>query len=147
MAKKPIRREEIDEALIINLIGGVDAPPRLVPKSSPAASLPETPPTELRDPPTENPDSAATPPVKVKKDRENTKSEFERLFLKARTCQPQTTCRIAKETSDKLSIIVRMLGGNEMSLKTYVNNILDAHLEQYRDEINNLINNAKNIKL
>ena len=46
MAKKTIRREDFDEAAILNLIGGVDAPPRFVPKSSPAASPPETPPPE-----------------------------------------------------------------------------------------------------
>lgn len=44
-------------------------------------------------------------------------------------------------------MIVRIIGQDGMTVKSYVNNILDAHLEQYRDEINELINNAKNIKL
>lgn len=37
MAKKKGRYEPIDEDMIRNLIGGVDAPPRLVPKQVPTA--------------------------------------------------------------------------------------------------------------
>lgn len=46
MVRKQERREKIDEAIIINLIGGVDAPPRLVPKQAPVKSSPEPPPQE-----------------------------------------------------------------------------------------------------
>ena len=48
MAKKQGRYEPIDEDMIRNLIGGVDAPPRLVPKQAPAAPPPETPPPEMQ---------------------------------------------------------------------------------------------------
>ena len=40
-----------------------------------------------------------------------------------------------------------MLGPNDMSVKAYVNNILDNHLEQYRNEINELIETTKKFKL
>lgn len=49
MAKKKGRYEPIDEDMIRNLIGGVDAPPRLVPKQVPTAPPPETPPTGNSD--------------------------------------------------------------------------------------------------
>lgn len=152
MAKKQIRREDIDEDLILNLIGGVDTPPRITPQPTPPASPPKTSTpevheaAEIRETPRVKSD-ADTSPAKVKGDAGNRKSEFEQLFLRTRASQPQTTCRIARETGEKLNLIVRMLGGSGISLKTYVNNILDAHLEQYRDEIKNLIINAKNIKL
>lgn len=74
-------------------------------------------------------------------------AEYERMFLCVQNCLPDTSCRIKRSTREKLSMIVRIIGQDGMTVKSYVNNILDAHLEQYRDEINKLINNAKNIKL
>lgn len=44
-------------------------------------------------------------------------------------------------------MIVRILGNNGLSVKAYVNNILNAHLEQYRNEINNLVSKPGNFKL
>lgn len=49
MERKQKRREMIDEDYIRNLIGGVDAPPKLVPKQAPAESSPKTPPQEAGD--------------------------------------------------------------------------------------------------
>lgn len=151
MAKKPIRREDFDEAAILNLIGGVDAPPRFVPKSSPAASPPETPPPEThpgREISTKE-HAAETESASVLKPRKGScrGAEYERMFLCVQNCLPDTSCRIKRSTREKLSMIVRIIGQDGMTVKSYVNNILDAHLEQYRDEINELINNAKNIKL
>lgn len=40
-----------------------------------------------------------------------------------------------------------MLGGDEMTLKGYINNIVESHLKQYRNEINELLKNSKIIKL
>jgi Protein of unknown function (DUF3408). len=48
---------------------------------------------------------------------------------------------------EKMTMIIRLIGGNGMSVKAYVNNILDNHLEQYRDEINELIETTKKFKL
>lgn len=48
---------------------------------------------------------------------------------------------------EKMTMIIRLIGGNGMSVKAYVNNILDNHLEQYRGEINELIKNKKKFKL
>lgn len=146
MAKKSIRREDFDEAAILNLIGGVDAPPRFVPKAASAPPPPETPPPERHEPPTEKPD-ADTIPKKAKGTAESIDSEYKKRFLKPRKCPQESTCRVATETYENLSLIVRLLGGNGTTVKSYVNNILDAHLEQYLNDINKLISNAKIIKL
>lgn len=148
MAKKPIRREDFDEAAILNLIGGVDAPPRFVPKSSPAACPPETPPPELHEPPTVNPDSPAKPPVKVKGNAGNTKTEYENLFLQPRKYDARITCRLDCILRRKLMLMVQLLGVHDMTVTSLINNIISHHLEQYREEINTLIENStKNIKL
>lgn len=78
------------------------------------------------------------------KDRGN---EYKRTFLCPQNCLPDTSCRIKRSTREKLAWIVRMLGPNDMSVKAYVNNILDNHLEQYRDEINELIETTNKFKL
>ena len=77
----------------------------------------------------------------------NPKTEYEKLFLQPRKYQSETTCRITSETYGKLCMIVRILGNNGLSVKAYVNNILNVHLEQYRDEINNLLSKPRNFKL
>ena len=140
MVRKQERREKIDEAIIINLIGGVDAPPRLVPKQAPMKSSPEPPPQET---------GAETCPAIAptdKKERESGES-YERLFLQPRKYHSEATCRIASETYEKLCAIVQGLGSKRMSVKAYVNNILEDHLEQYRDEINDLLSKPRKFKL
>lgn len=151
MAKKQGRYEPIDEDMIRNLIGGVDAPPRLVPKQAPAAPPPETPPPEMQ---TES-QITRSEQIIVRQSETNTGhnkgkdrgNEYKRTFLCPQNCLPDTSCRIKRSTREKLAWIVRMLGSDDMSVKAYVNNILDNHLEQYRDEINELIETTKKFKL
>ena len=73
--------------------------------------------------------------------------EYAAKFLLPQKCNPGTTCRIKCSTMEKMTMIIRLIGGNGMSVKAYVNNILDNHLEQYRDEINELIETTKKFKL
>ena len=73
--------------------------------------------------------------------------EYAAKFLLPQKCNPGTTCRIKCNTMEKMTMIIRLIGGNGMSVKAYVNNILDNHLEQYRGEINELIKNTKRFKL
>ena len=147
MAKKKGRYEPIDEDMIRNLIGGVDAPPRLVPKQVPTAPPPETPPPEIQT------ESQITRSVRQSETNtghnkgKDCGNEYKRTFLCPQNCLPDTSCRIKRSTREKLAWIVRMLGSDDMSVKAYVNNILDNHLEQYRDEINELIETTKKFKL
>lgn len=145
MAKKQVQRGRIDEALILNLIGGVDAPPRLVPKPAPAAEPPETPPPESGPSATVQEPSPTTP--LGHKDGTAKGTGYEQIFLHPRKFSPDTTCRIERGLREKLRLIVRMLGGDEMTLKGYINNIVESHLKQYRNEINELLKNSKIIKL
>lgn len=141
MTRKQIRREDFDEATILNLIAGVDAPPHFVPKLTPA-----TEPCEDQETPKAKTE-VTTPAAKAMQESGNPKAEYEKLFLQPRKYQSETTCRIASETYGKLCMIVRILGNNGLSVKAYANNILNTHLEQYRDEINNLLSKPRNFKL
>lgn len=133
MAKKRGRYEPIDEDVIRNLIGGVDAPPKLVPKQAPAESSPKTPLQEAGDK-----SRQAVAPTN-KKERANGES-YERLFLQPRKYQAQKFCRIDCELWHKLNLINDFLGHKQTSVPGLVNNIIYEHLENYRDEINEKLN-------
>lgn len=138
MARKPIRREAIDEAAIINLIGGVDAPPRFVPKTSPVAVPPEVP----------VPDAAASGKVPVSKERTAPCSEYERLYLQPRKYDTRITCRMDCDIRRKLRLMAQLLGDKGITVTCLMNNILYYHLQNHRAEINTLIENStQKIKL
>ncbi|WP_417173455.1 DUF3408 domain-containing protein [Alistipes finegoldii] len=142
MAKKQRPREEIDEALILNLIGGVDAPPTLVPKQAPATPPPETPPPERYAP------DAATEKVPKSKDQSEAYAEYRQTYFQYRKYDARITCRLDCEMRRKLSLMVQLFGGKNLNVTCLVNNILFQHLEEHRKEINTLIENTtKNMKL
>ena len=120
MAKKKGRYEPIDEDMIRNLIGGVDAPPRLVPKQ------------------------VAAPPIEDSgrkgRNTRGTNTSYEQLFLTPRAYRAQNFCRIDCETWKKLNLIVHFLGGKQISVPGLIHNIIIEHLATYRDEINSKLN-------
>lgn len=148
MAKKPIRREDFDEAAILNLIGGVDAPPRFVPKTSPAALPPEVSPPETPPPEVPVPDAAASGKVLVSKERAATCSEYEQLYLQPRKYDARITCRMDCDIRRKLRLMTQLLGDKGITVTCLMNNILYHHLQNHRAQINTLIENStKKIKL
>lgn len=139
MAKKRGRYEPIDEDVIRNLIGGVDAPPRLVPKEKPAAV-----PQEASPPETPPPEAIAKPQIVVSgrktQNTRGTNTTYEHLFLTPRAYRAQNFCRIDCEIWKKLNVIVHFLGGKQISVPGLIHNIINEHLATYRDEINSKLN-------
>ena len=139
MAKKKGRYEPIDEDMIRNLIGGVDAPPRLVPKQVPVAV-----PQEAAPPETPPPEAMAVPPIEDSGRKghsiRGTNTSYEQLFLTPRAYRAQNSCRIDCETWKKLNLIVHFLGGKQISVPGLIHNIIMEHLATYRDEINSKLN-------
>lgn len=133
MTKKAGRYEPIDEDFIRNLIGKVDEPPRLSAKADPVPLIPEAPSAN----PIETKEEGATEPYKA----------FVDLFLCPRQPAPDTTCRIERTLKEKLGLIVRMLGSEELTVKSYLNNIIAYHLEHNKEEINELFSKPKTLKL
>lgn len=138
MAKKAGRYEPIDEDFIRNLIGGVDVPPRLAAKADPVPLAPEASSVKpVKSQPDETKEEDGTEPYKA----------FVDLFLRPRQPAPDTTCRIERRLKEKLGLIVRMLGSEEMTVKSYLNNIIADHLEHNKEEINKLFSKPKTLKL
>lgn len=140
MVRKQVRREDIDEALILNLIGGVDAPPRLVPNPAPAAEPPETPPPE----PLSGIERAAATAVPISQTRKTGTSDYERVFLQSRKCQARMICRLERDLWQKLNLVVQLLGNGKLTVPGLVNNIVQHHIATYREEISKMIKNSTN---
>ena len=105
-------------------------------------------PPELREAPSENPDSAEIPSVKGRGNTGNTKTEYESLFLQPRKYDARITCRLDSDIRRHLLFMVKLLGDKGISVTCLMNNILYHHLQDHRAEINTLIENStKKIKL
>ena len=65
-------------------------------------------------------------------------TEFLR-YLKPRQGAHRQCIYLSREMHGKLSRIVRTLGGNGSTIGGYIENVLEEHLQTYREDINALI--------
>jgi len=65
-------------------------------------------------------------------------SKYERCFLRKREFKSRKAVYISADIKNKISRIADMLGDRELSIGAYVENILECHLEEYKNEINSL---------
>lgn len=69
---------------------------------------------------------------------DNAKKEFyqEYFFKQAKTqTRSGKTVYIRKEFHDRINRIIQVIGGNELSLYSYLDNVLEVHFEAFKDEI------------
>jgi hypothetical protein len=78
--------------------------------------------------------------VKSQKKRKNSKPNFSETFLKDNKIRDRRQIYISKEAYDKISRYLRYIGEGNVSLVSYVDNILFHHMDDYRDTINDLYN-------
>ena len=81
--------------------------------------------------------------LKTQKKRKNSKPNFAKIFLKDNKIKDRRQIYISKEAYDKISRYLRYIGEGNVSLVSYVDNILFNHMDEYKDMINDLYN--KNI--
>ena len=72
--------------------------------------------------------------------RKRNKQDYEALFIKESniTARFGKTVYIRKEYHDRILKIVRVIGGNELSLFSYIDNVLAHHFDSFQDEITQL---------
>ena len=133
MAKK-INLEEIDESLIIAAVkkdksSVPENPERLLTPST--AQQPET----VIDGATQ----AAIPPEQPKEEskRKRKSQDYENLFIRESnvTARLGKTVYIRKEYHDRILKIVQVIGGNEVSLFSYIDNVLAHHFDTFQEDI------------
>ncbi len=117
MAKR-INTDEIDEDFLL---------------ASVKKDKPVTPPSVQEAPPSPE-------PSKEENRRKRGKQDYETLFIKELniTARLGKTIYIRKEYHDRILKIVQVIGGNELSLFSYVDNVLTHHFENFQDDITQL---------
>lgn len=123
MAKSNRTVDDIDEAAMLRSIFERDNPPAAPP------------PQREQD----QPDAAlAAPPREDSRTRRAKSGEYEALFIRESDLPPARfgkSVYIRKEHHDRISQIVAVVGGNEVSLFGYIDNVLTHHFESFNDEI------------
>jgi len=137
MAKR-IDMGEIDESFIIASVRkdrtGVQTitPPPLAPlPATVTLQSDEAPKEEIPAPPTE-------PAKEETRSKRASGQEYESLFIKETDLPPARfgkSVYIRKEYHDRISQIISVIGGNEVSLFGYIDNILASHFENYQEDI------------
>ena len=73
----------------------------------------------------------------AKRKRGNT-AGYETVFLQRGELKARQSVYISKEIHEKVSKIVSVLGGKELSVGGYIDNVLSQHFETYMNEITEL---------
>jgi hypothetical protein len=140
MAKK-INVDEIDESFIIASVRKDRVQPPVVPP--PLAPLPAS--TQEK---TEQPAESAAPPELPKEEgkKKRNKQDYETLFIRDSnmTARLGKTVYIRKEFHDRIQKIVQVIGENELSLFSYIDNLIANHFDMYQDDIVRLYNQKNN---
>ena len=130
MAKKP-NIEEIDENFIINSFRQDDL---TIPPSARATELPSG-----NDEPEPEPIQREESRRRKPKSRE---TDYRSLFLKEAAIPARIgkSVYIRKEYHERIQLILRVIGKDEVSLFSYIDNVLAHHFETYQAEITELYN-------
>lgn len=65
-------------------------------------------------------------------------ADYGTVFLQRGELKARQSVYISKEIHEKVSKIVSVLGGKELSVGGYIDNVLSQHFETYMNEINEL---------
>ncbi|MBL7965438.1 MAG: DUF3408 domain-containing protein [Prolixibacteraceae bacterium] len=75
--------------------------------------------------------------------RKGKAQDYESLFIRTTngiTAREGKTVYIRKQYHDRILKIVQVIGGNELSLFSYLDNVLEHHFTTFQDEITTLYN-------
>ena len=131
MAKKP--KIEVDESLVKQVIAGqlpiTTKVTRVIPEQIPSGTATDAIPAEPPSvPAAQEPRRRRTPPL----------SDYERMFLTPVEYGIRATLYVNASTKRKILEILKRIGGERLSATSYVDNILQHHIETFRDDINRL---------
>ena len=75
-------------------------------------------------------------PKEPAKQKRSNSVDYESVFLQRDELKARQSVYISKEIHEKVSKIVSVLGGKDLSVGGYIDNVLSQHFETYMDEIN-----------
>ena len=136
MTKQKRESVDIDESVIHDMMMG-DIPSYKVNQTDKDADIaPAQPPVPESKPKPET-EEVAVAPSKPRRRREP--KNYTEVFLSRRMPEQKRHTYINTETHRKLARMLAVIG-DDITVPAFINNVLDHHLEQYRDEIDELYN-------
>jgi hypothetical protein len=145
---KRVNTDDIDEQFLLSTVRTGRGIKENIPESVPATpSTVEEKPEPEKEPEPE-PVSPEISKEETKRKRTN-KPDYESLFIKESniTARLGKTVYIRKEFHDRILKITQIIGDNEVSLFSYIDNIIAHHFESFKDDITQSYNrkNSNNI--
>ena len=143
MAKK-INVDEIDESFIVAAVRKDRTAPEIVPP--PLVPLPATAAVQTEHSTKEETPTFSPEPLKEEGKKKRNKPDYEALFIRESniTARLGKTVYIRKEYHDRILKVVQVIGGNEISIFSYLDNILAHHFEMFQDDITQLYDQKNN---
>ena len=129
MAKQSNPSAPVDEQYLMDVIAGGFSTKKETPEPVQAEEKQEGQETVVIPVPEEKPKEP------TKRKRSNA-VDYETVFLQRNELKARQSVYISKEIHEKVSRIVNVLGGKELSVGGYIDNVLSQHFETYMDEIN-----------
>ena len=140
MAKKP--KVEVDESLVKQVIAGqlpiTTKVTRVIPEQIPSGTATDAIPAEPPSVPEIDTEKIPDETPSVSAAQEPPLSDYERMFLTPVEYGIRATLYVNASTKRKILEILKRIGGERLSATSYVDNILQHHIETFRDDINRL---------
>ena len=128
MRKRPT--VDVDEEHLKEIMaGGVSRP-----KKEQFMPVAEQPIAEEKEPESTGEVKEPVKPVRKKREAQN----YETIFLERKASVPRRQIYVSSQLCDKINSFLPVIAGHQLGITSYVNNILTHHLEQYKDDINEL---------
>ncbi|MFI3294028.1 MAG: DUF3408 domain-containing protein [Rikenellaceae bacterium] len=89
----------------------------------------------LFTPDTEYSESSEPPKRTTTKQRKESMAEYRQMFLTPPKIVDRQTIFISRELRDRIDRIVRQIGDRKLSVSGFVQNVLQHHLEMYREDV------------
>jgi len=144
--EKGVNPKDIDASFVISSFKNKER--RNNPSSEPKPLLPpekeksETEKQPEDETPTVVPTETTETPREDNKRKRNKQPDYEGLFIQEAgiTARTGKSVYIRKEHHDKILKIIQVIGKNQISLFSYIDNVLSHHLDTYQDIITELYN-------
>lgn len=136
MAKKDLNLDNIDSDFIISSFktsGKPSAPVSVNETAHQDADLPDQPPEKVEA----KPESNKPEPDSGTRKRKNKPEDYATLFIKETnlTARLGKSVYIRKEYHERILKIIHVIGENEVSLFSYLDNVLTHHFQSFQEEI------------
>ena len=133
MASRRADTEGIDENLLLEAIGKRKQDGSIKPLGQVTPPVPH-PEEEILAEPTVPPEAPKETPVRKKRQS----ADYGTTYLKRNEIKTRQCVYISREIHNKISKIVNIIADKEITVGGYIDTVLLRHLEQHKDEINEL---------